>query len=154
LSLSHTKQGALRKREQNKTKKHAPPSACLPRPKQFTLRRREQPRQKKTSSSKATTLVKDGSPILIAWRARSLSIPSFSPQAPPLEKRLVSFFSATVYWTSETVLENDVQLVVAAFGRIKIFEGAARTVLKEPFALKATRNYFREKDPSLGHKLV
>lgn len=52
------------------------------------------------------------------------------------------------------MLENDVQLVVAAFGRIKIFEGAARTVLKEPFALKATRNYFREKDPSLGHKLV
>ncbi|KAF9994042.1 hypothetical protein BGZ80_001265 [Entomortierella chlamydospora] len=50
---------------------------------------------------------------------------------------------------SLTVLENEVQLVEAAFGRIKLFEGAARTVLDEPFALKATNNYFREKDPSL-----
>ncbi|KAG0272672.1 hypothetical protein BGZ95_011551 [Linnemannia exigua] len=48
-----------------------------------------------------------------------------------------------------TVLENDFQLVEAAFGRIKLFGGAARTVLDEPLALKATINYFQEKDPSL-----
>ncbi|KAI8356979.1 hypothetical protein B0O80DRAFT_446273 [Mortierella sp. GBAus27b] len=47
-----------------------------------------------------------------------------------------------------TVLENDVQLVEAAFGRIKLFGGTARTVLDEPLALKATENYFHEKDPS------
>lgn len=50
---------------------------------------------------------------------------------------------------TEIVLENEAQLVEAAFGRIKIFGGAARTVLDEPFVLKATNNYFREKDPSL-----
>ncbi|KAF9176476.1 hypothetical protein BGZ50_000587, partial [Haplosporangium sp. Z 11] len=50
---------------------------------------------------------------------------------------------------AEIVLENEAQLVEAAFGRIKIFGGAARTVLDEPFVLKATNNYFREKDPSL-----
>ncbi|KAF9572409.1 hypothetical protein BGW38_008530, partial [Lunasporangiospora selenospora] len=41
-----------------------------------------------------------------------------------------------------TMLENDVQLVEAAFGRIKLFGGSARTVLDEPLALKATENYF------------
>ncbi|KAH7054853.1 hypothetical protein BKA57DRAFT_524301 [Linnemannia elongata] len=48
-----------------------------------------------------------------------------------------------------TVLENNVQLVEAAFGRIKLFGGTARTVLDEPLALKATIDYFHEKDPSL-----
>ncbi|KAF9115140.1 hypothetical protein BGX30_006395 [Mortierella sp. GBA39] len=48
-----------------------------------------------------------------------------------------------------TVLENDAQLVDAAFGRIKLFGGTARTVLDEPLALKATINYFWERDPSL-----
>ncbi|KAG0014290.1 hypothetical protein BGZ81_000539 [Podila clonocystis] len=38
---------------------------------------------------------------------------------------------------TEIVLENE------------IFGGTARTVLDEPFVLKATFNYFREKDPSL-----
>ncbi|KAF9145341.1 hypothetical protein BGX30_009351 [Mortierella sp. GBA39] len=47
------------------------------------------------------------------------------------------------------VLENDVRLVEAAFGRIKLVGGAARTVLYEPLALKATIDYFYEKDPSL-----
>ncbi|KAI8355366.1 hypothetical protein B0O80DRAFT_449081 [Mortierella sp. GBAus27b] len=50
---------------------------------------------------------------------------------------------------TEIVLEDEVQLVEAAFGRIKIFGGTARTVLDEPFVLKATFNYFQEKDPSL-----
>ncbi|KAG0247773.1 hypothetical protein BG011_000951, partial [Mortierella polycephala] len=50
---------------------------------------------------------------------------------------------------TEIVLENEARLVEVAFGRIKIFGGTARTVLDEPFALKATFNYFREKDPSL-----
>ncbi|KAG0314652.1 hypothetical protein BG000_005475, partial [Podila horticola] len=49
---------------------------------------------------------------------------------------------------TEIVMENEVQLVEAAFGRIKIFGGTARTVLDEPFALTAAFNYFREKDPS------
>ncbi|KAF9978798.1 hypothetical protein BGZ65_006848 [Modicella reniformis] len=47
-----------------------------------------------------------------------------------------------------TMLENDVQLVEAVFGRIKLFGGSARTVLDEPLALKATENYFHVKDPS------
>ncbi|KAG0338494.1 hypothetical protein BG005_003700, partial [Podila minutissima] len=34
---------------------------------------------------------------------------------------------------TEIVLENEIQLVEAAFGRIKIFGGTARTVLDEPF---------------------
>lgn len=37
----------------------------------------------------------------------------------------------------------------AAFGRIKVFGGTARAVLDEPFVLKATFNYFWEKDPFL-----
>ncbi|KAF9158137.1 hypothetical protein DFQ26_007956 [Actinomortierella ambigua] len=45
------------------------------------------------------------------------------------------------------MLDNDVQLVEAAFGRIKLFGGAARTVLDEPLALRATENYFHVKDP-------
>ncbi|KAI9241257.1 MAG: hypothetical protein BYD32DRAFT_458061 [Podila humilis] len=49
---------------------------------------------------------------------------------------------------TEIVLENEVQLVEAAFGRIKIFGGTAKIVLDEPFVLKATFNYFRE-TPSL-----
>jgi len=47
------------------------------------------------------------------------------------------------------VLEKYVLLVEAAFGRIKIFGDAARTVVDKPFALKMTHNYFRQKDPSL-----
>ncbi|KAI8606414.1 hypothetical protein EDD21DRAFT_349130 [Dissophora ornata] len=67
------------------------------------------------------------------------TIPSFSPHAPPSKKRLdSSFFRNRLLNASETVLENDVQLVEAAFGRIKVFGGAARTVVDEPFALKAT----------------
>lgn len=49
---------------------------------------------------------------------------------------------------TEIVLENEVQLVKAAFSRIKIFGGTARTVLEVPFVLEANFNYFREKDPS------
>ncbi|KAI1290548.1 hypothetical protein EDD11_009178, partial [Mortierella claussenii] len=48
---------------------------------------------------------------------------------------------------TEIVLESDVHLVEAAFGRIKLFGGAARTVFDEPFVLKASQNYFQEKDP-------
>ncbi|KAG0279026.1 H(+)-transporting V1 sector ATPase subunit A [Linnemannia gamsii] len=49
----------------------------------------------------------------------------------------------------ENKIAQNSKLVEAAFGRIKIFGGTARTVLDEPFVLKATFNYFREKDPSL-----
>ncbi|KAF8970523.1 hypothetical protein BGZ46_010474, partial [Entomortierella lignicola] len=45
------------------------------------------------------------------------------------------------------VLEDEAQLVEAAFGRIKMFRGNATTVLDEAFVLKATKNYFKEKDP-------
>ncbi|KAF9546186.1 hypothetical protein BGW38_009668, partial [Lunasporangiospora selenospora] len=37
----------------------------------------------------------------------------------------------------------------ATFGWIRIFGGTARTVLDEPFVLKATRAYFQERDPLL-----
>ncbi|KAI8057141.1 hypothetical protein BDF22DRAFT_227367 [Syncephalis plumigaleata] len=48
------------------------------------------------------------------------------------------------------VLENDtVWLVEIGFGHIKFFNGVARTVLDEPFVLKATENYFQVKDPLL-----
>ncbi|KAG0325768.1 hypothetical protein BG004_003121 [Podila humilis] len=50
---------------------------------------------------------------------------------------------------TEIALESEVQLVEAVFGRIKIFGCKARTVLDEPFVLKATLNYSREKDPGL-----
>ncbi|KAF9327228.1 hypothetical protein BG006_009421 [Podila minutissima] len=49
---------------------------------------------------------------------------------------------------AQILSDKGIQLVEAAFGRIKIFGGTARTVLDEPFVLKATFNYFREKDPS------
>ncbi|KAF9297268.1 hypothetical protein BGZ74_009949 [Mortierella antarctica] len=39
------------------------------------------------------------------------------------------------------------ELVERAFGRIKIIDEAARTVLDEPFALKAAENYFKMRDP-------
>ncbi|KAH7042962.1 hypothetical protein BKA57DRAFT_508321 [Linnemannia elongata] len=39
--------------------------------------------------------------------------------------------------------------VEAAFGRITLFGGTARTVLDEPLALKAIINYLQERDPSL-----
>ncbi|KAG0037526.1 hypothetical protein BGZ89_008227, partial [Linnemannia elongata] len=50
---------------------------------------------------------------------------------------------------TEIVLENEAHLIEAAFGRIKLFGGAARTVLDEPFVLKATKAYFQERDPLL-----
>ncbi|KAF9342989.1 hypothetical protein BGX26_006469, partial [Mortierella sp. AD094] len=45
------------------------------------------------------------------------------------------------------VLEDEAQLVEAAFGRIKMLGGNARTVLDEPFVLLAAKNYFNQKDP-------
>jgi hypothetical protein len=38
------------------------------------------------------------------------------------------------------------ELVERAFGRIKIVDGIARTVLEEPFVLKAAENYFKMRD--------
>jgi len=48
---------------------------------------------------------------------------------------------------TEIVLENEAHLIEAAFGRIKLFGGTARTVLDEPFVLKATKAYFQDRDP-------
>ncbi|KAI9240565.1 MAG: hypothetical protein BYD32DRAFT_484838 [Podila humilis] len=45
------------------------------------------------------------------------------------------------------VLENEAHLIEAAFGCIKLFRGAARTVIDEPFILKAVQAYFQENDP-------
>lgn len=39
------------------------------------------------------------------------------------------------------------ELVERAFDRIKIVDGAVRTVLDEPFVLKAAENYFKMLDP-------
>ncbi|KAG9067273.1 hypothetical protein KI688_012055 [Linnemannia hyalina] len=50
---------------------------------------------------------------------------------------------------TEIVLENEAHLIEAAFGRIKLFGGAARTVLDEPFMLKAVKAFFHESDPLL-----
>ncbi|KAI8054588.1 hypothetical protein BDF22DRAFT_654729 [Syncephalis plumigaleata] len=47
------------------------------------------------------------------------------------------------------VLENDgAWLVEIGFGHIKFFNGVARTVLDEPFVLKATENYFQNQPVS------
>ncbi|KAF9105154.1 hypothetical protein BGX27_009785 [Mortierella sp. AM989] len=48
---------------------------------------------------------------------------------------------------TEFILEDEAQLVEAAFGRIKILGGDARTILDEPIVLLATKNYFQQKDP-------
>ncbi|KAK3846791.1 MAG: hypothetical protein J3R72DRAFT_486602 [Linnemannia gamsii] len=84
------------------------------------------------------------------WRTRSPTIPNFLVRAPQSRNRLGFSFIAIVYWTDvpSIVLENDAQLVEAAFGRFKLFGGAARIVLDEPLALKAIENYFHEKGPS------
>lgn len=39
----------------------------------------------------------------------------------------------------EIMLENEAYFVEAAFGRIKLFGGAARTVIDEPFVLEAVK---------------
>ncbi|KAF9383204.1 hypothetical protein BGX21_001624 [Mortierella sp. AD011] len=48
---------------------------------------------------------------------------------------------------TEFALEDEAQLVEAAFGRIKMLGGNAITCLDEPIALKAAKNYFNQKDP-------
>jgi len=50
---------------------------------------------------------------------------------------------------TEIVLENEAYLVEAAFGRIKLIGGAARTVIDEPFVLQAVKAFFQESDPLL-----
>ncbi|KAF9085958.1 hypothetical protein BGX27_003294 [Mortierella sp. AM989] len=45
------------------------------------------------------------------------------------------------------ILEDEAQLVEAALGRIKMLDGNAKVTLDEPFVLRATINYFRQKDP-------
>ncbi|KAF9345383.1 hypothetical protein BGX26_003216 [Mortierella sp. AD094] len=64
-------------------------------------------------------------------------------------KETLGLFLYRWYILGETaiVLEDDAQLVEAAFGRIKMLGGDARVVLDEPMCLKATQNYFKQKDP-------
>ncbi|KAK3838833.1 MAG: hypothetical protein J3R72DRAFT_512002 [Linnemannia gamsii] len=50
---------------------------------------------------------------------------------------------------TEIVLENEAYLVEAAFGRIKLFGGAARTVIDEPFVLEAVKAFIQGSDPLL-----
>jgi hypothetical protein len=47
------------------------------------------------------------------------------------------------------VLESEAHLIEAAFGRIKLLGGAARTINDEPFVLKAIKASFQERDPLL-----
>ncbi|KAF8924462.1 hypothetical protein BGZ47_004000, partial [Haplosporangium gracile] len=58
-------------------------------------------------------------------------------------------FRYTLLDVTEIVLQNEAHLIEAAFGRIKLFEGVARTVLDEPFVLKAVKAFFHESDPLL-----
>lgn len=56
-------------------------------------------------------------------------------------------FQRHMFGSHTLVLQDAVpKLVERSFGRIKIVDGAARTVLNEPFALKAAENYVRARD--------
>ncbi|KAG0195105.1 hypothetical protein BGX28_002278, partial [Mortierella sp. GBA30] len=56
-------------------------------------------------------------------------------------------FQRYMFGADKLVLQEAVpELVEHAFGRIKIVDGAARTVLDEPFVLKAVENYFKMRD--------
>ncbi|KAG9070381.1 hypothetical protein KI688_009718 [Linnemannia hyalina] len=67
---------------------------------------------------------------------------------PTVERVLgLLLFQRYMFGADKLVLKNAVpELVERAFGRIKIVDGDARTVLDEPFALKAAENYFRMLD--------
>ncbi|KAK3812091.1 MAG: hypothetical protein J3Q66DRAFT_390536 [Benniella sp.] len=57
-------------------------------------------------------------------------------------------FQRHMFGADRLVFEEAVpELVERAFGRIKIIDGTARTVLDEPFVLKAAENFFRIRDP-------
>ncbi|KAK3815348.1 MAG: hypothetical protein J3Q66DRAFT_344412, partial [Benniella sp.] len=57
-------------------------------------------------------------------------------------------FQRHMFGADRLVFEEAVpELVERAFGRIKIIDGTARTVLDEPFVLKAAENFFRKRDP-------
>ncbi|KAF9401336.1 hypothetical protein BGZ94_005241, partial [Podila epigama] len=58
-------------------------------------------------------------------------------------------FRCNLLDATEIVLENEAYLVEAAFGRIKLFGGAARTVIDEPFVIEAIKAFFQERDPLL-----
>lgn len=76
--------------------------------------------------------------------------PEFSTSCSSIKEMLGLFlFHHHRFDSPSSVLENEVQLVEAAFNCIKIFRGAAGTVLDEPLALKAANNYFQVEDPSL-----
>ncbi|KAF8945873.1 hypothetical protein BGZ47_001832 [Haplosporangium gracile] len=56
-------------------------------------------------------------------------------------------FQRYMFGADKLVLQEAVpELVQRAFGRIKIVDGVARTVLDEPFVLKAAQNYFKMRD--------
>ncbi|KAG0374250.1 hypothetical protein BGX24_010635 [Mortierella sp. AD032] len=56
-------------------------------------------------------------------------------------------FQRYMFGANKLVLQEAVpELVERAFGRIKIIDGVARTVLDEPFVLKAAENYFKMRD--------
>ncbi|KAF9111603.1 hypothetical protein BGX30_007556, partial [Mortierella sp. GBA39] len=67
---------------------------------------------------------------------------------PTVERVLgLLLFQRYMFGADKLVLKDAVpELVERAFGRIKIVDGDARTVLDEPFALKAAENYFRMLD--------
>ncbi|KAF9115634.1 hypothetical protein BGX30_006203 [Mortierella sp. GBA39] len=56
-------------------------------------------------------------------------------------------FQRYIFGADRLVLQGAVpELVERAFGRIKIIDGVARTVLDEPFVLKAAENFFKMRD--------
>ncbi|KAG0271600.1 hypothetical protein BGZ97_011204, partial [Linnemannia gamsii] len=57
------------------------------------------------------------------------------------------FFQRYIFGAYRLVLQEAVpELVEHALGRIKIVDGVTRTVLDEPFVLKAVENYFKMRD--------
>ncbi|GJJ74998.1 hypothetical protein EMPS_07356 [Entomortierella parvispora] len=69
-----------------------------------------------------------------------------------LKFAVVAYITQGGYRTFRGVLP---ELVESAFGRIKTFDGVSRTIIDEPFAIKAADNYFQATDPEyLQHRMT
>ncbi|KAF9346583.1 hypothetical protein BGX26_001887 [Mortierella sp. AD094] len=87
---------------------------------------------------------------LIRLEIKMTEHPEYFRDLPSIWDALALFlFRYNLLDETEIVLENDAHLIEAAFGRIKLFGGMARTVLDEPFVLKAVKAFFQERDPLL-----
>ncbi|KAF8920053.1 hypothetical protein BGZ58_004488, partial [Dissophora ornata] len=82
--------------------------------------------------------------------SKMIGNPSLLKNVSSIRNTLALFlFRYNLLDATEIVLENEAHLIEAAFGRIKLFGGVARTVLDEPFVLKAVKAFFHESDPLL-----